>query len=76
MISKSSIVKHYIQVLSVGPIDFYLQNGVEICVLPWKSKMKNWLWHTHTIVLQLPLCSTCAIMEQNVREAGGGMRFG
>jgi hypothetical protein len=34
------------------------------------------LQHTNIIVVKLPLCSICMIMEQDVREAGGGMSFG
>lgn len=64
------------QGLSVGSTDFYLQNGAETSVVPWRKKMKNWWQHTHTVVLKLPLCSARTVMEQDVREAGGGMRFG
>lgn len=60
----------------MDPTDFYLQNGVEIYVVPRRRKMKNWWQPTHTVVLKIPLCSTSAIREQDVRDAGGGMRFG
>lgn len=38
--------------------------------------MKNWFQNTHIVVHKCPLCFSCAVVEQNVREVGGGMSFG